>query len=589
MQNCSTEIQHRTLGLELEKRFLDTEKRTVSATVSSENPVDRMGYVEVLDHTTSAIDLTRAKDGLSLLLHHDSTRPIGIAEGFKISSGKLRCNLRFGTSPEAASAWADVQSGVLRFLSIGYQVENTKYGSDNVVHVTRWAPYEVSLVSIPADPSVGIGRSLSTQGTKIMETNNTSTAAEMSAERSRIAAIMALGRQHNLAPLAESAIREGLPLDEFRAAVLTNIVGKQEPMGISWADVSGRERNAVAEFSLSRAVSAAITGDWSNAGAEREISQEIARRSGRAAGGMFVPSSALVKRSTMVAASNSIVGTEHMPEEFITSLVNTSQVLALGATRLSGLNQSASIPRQTGNVSASWMAEDSTITESNATFDAVTLTPKQVSGRVAYSKKLLVQGLPSIEDLMRADLSRQIGLAIDLAAINGSGSSNQPLGILNVSGIGSVAGGTNGAAPTYAHMIALETALANANADNGSLGYLTNSKVRGKLKNTEKASSTGMFVWEAGATFDRVNGYKAAVSNQMPSNLTKGSASGVCSAIIFGNWQDLLIGEFGAVDLLVDPYSDSAKANVRIVATAFVDVAVRHAESFAAMTDALTA
>lgn len=581
----STE-RRRVAGLSIETRFLNEEARSVDAAVSSVTPVDRGGYIEILEHRAEAIDLRRAAKGLSLIFGHDQFKPIGLADQFRTDGKTLRCRLTFGRSTAADEAWRDVSAGTLKHLSIGYQVHDARRDGDTV-RVVKWEPFEISLVTVPADPTVGIGRSFS-KDLKIMENINSATSGtEMASERGRISAIMALGRKHDMAAQAESAIREGVSIDAFRAEVLTNIAGRQQPM--TWHGDSARERSAVAEFSLSRAVSAAISGDWSHAGAEREISAEIARRSGRAPAGMFVPSSALVKRSTMVAASNSIVGTEHMPEEFITSLVNTSQVLALGATRLSGLVQSASIPRQTGNVSASWMAEDSTITESNATFDAVTLTPKQVSGRVAYSKKLLVQGLPSIEDLMRADLSRQIGLAIDLAAINGSGSSNQPLGILNTAGIGSVAGGTNGAAPTYAHMLGLETALANANADNGSLGYLTNSKVRGKLKATEKASSTGMFVWEAGATFDRVNGYKAAVSNQVPSTLTKGSASGVCSAVIFGNWADLLIGEFGAVDLLIDPYSDSSKANVRIIATCFVDIGVRHAESFAAMVDALTA
>lgn len=262
----------------------------------------------------------------------------------------------------------------------------------------------------------------------------------------------------------------------------------------------------------------------------------------------------------------------------------------MGATRIQAASQNLSIPRMTAGSTAYWMAEDATVTQSTPAFDNISLSPKQLSASVAYSRKLLLQALPDIEQLMRNDLTRQLGLALDLAAIKGTGTSNQPLGILNVSGIGSVAGGTNGAAPTWAHMIALESAVASANADVGSLGYLTNAKVRAKLKQTEKATNTAQFVWEAGGNdgFSKVNGYRAFASNQVPSNLSKGTASGVCSAIVFGNWADLLVAEWGAADIIVDQFSDAAKANTRVYAHLFADVGVRHPESFAAMVDALT-
>ena len=146
-----------------------------------------------------------------------------------------------------------------------------------------------------------------------------------------------------------------------------------------------------------------------------------------------------------------------------------------------------------------------------------------------------------VESFVRNDLATVLALAIDLAAINGSGSNNQPTGILNTSGIGSVAGGTNGLAPAWSHLVDLESAVSIANADVGTLGYLTNAKVRGKLKQTSKVSGQNGFIWEAGNT--PVNGYMAGVSNQVPSNLTKGSSSGVCSAILFGNFADLIIGQ----------------------------------------------
>jgi hypothetical protein len=140
-------------------------------------------------------------------------------------------------------------------------------------------------------------------------------------------------------------------------------------------------------------------------------------------------------------------------------------------------------------------------------------------------------------------------------------------------------------------MIDLETEVATDNADVGSLAYLTNAKVRGKLKQTEKASDTAQFVWERGteAGFGEVNGYRAAVSNQVPGDLDKGTSTGVCSAVIFGNWADLIIAMWGTIDILADPYTGSTSGTVRVVALQDADIGVRHAESFAAMQDALTA
>lgn len=591
MQFQSTDANRRRAAfVQIDTRLLDTEARAVSAAVSSTTPVDRGTFVEVLDHSARAIDLGRASKGLSLIFGHDQAKPIGLADQFATDGTTLRCRLTFGRSQAAEEAWKDVQAGTLRHLSIGYVVHDTKKDANGTVRVTLWEPYEVSLVTVPADPNVGIGRSF-TKGNTTMEVHQTNS-GDLTAERSRVEAILSLGKRHSLINEAESAIRSGVTVEVFRSAVLDKISTRHSPIGgnVSWADDTARDRATVKQFSLSRAIAAQLNNDWSEAGLEREVSQEIARRSGRSASGFWVPAAALSTRATMVTTGSNVVGADFRDDAFVLPLANRAQVVNLGATVLPELAQNVAIPRQTGRVAAAWYAEDATITESSATFDNITMSPKQVSATSRYSKKLMVQGLPAIELLLRNDLQGQLGLAIDQAAISGLGSSNQPLGILATAGIGSVAGGANGLAPAWSHIVALETALANANADMGALGYLTNSKVRAKLKQVEKSATTGLFLWENGPGdgFDRVNGYRAAVSNQVPSNLTKGTSTGVCSAIIFGNWSDLIIGTWGQVDVLVDPYSDSAKANVRIVATGFVDIAVRHPESFAAMQDALT-
>jgi HK97 family phage major capsid protein len=211
-----------------------------------------------------------------------------------------------------------------------------------------------------------------------------------------------------------------------------------------------------------------------------------------------------------------------------------------------------------------------------------------VGAWVDASRRLLIQSSVDVEALIQRDLAAGLAVAIEAAAINGTSTSSQPTGILNTSGIGTSTGGANGAAPTWANIVALESELGIDNADIGALAYLTNARVRGKLKQTTKSTSavTG-FVWDDGEF--PLNGYRAAVTSNVPSNITKGTTTGSLSAIIFGNFSDLLLGFWGnGIDILVDPYTGSSAGTVRIRSLADVDVAVRHAESFAAMPDALT-
>jgi len=183
---------------------------------------------------------------------------------------------------------------------------------------------------------------------------------------------------------------------------------------------------------------------------------------------------------------------------------------------------------------------------------------------------------------VRRDLATVLALAIDYAALHGSGTSNQPTGVANTSGIGSVAGGANGAAPTWEHIVQLETEVAVDNADIGALAYMTNSRVAGKLKVTPKISGHPTYLLEG----DRLNGRPLYVTNQVRSDLTKGTGTNL-SAIFYGNWSDLLIGTWGALDILVDPYSNSTSGAIRVVVFQDVDIAVRHPESFAVMLDAI--
>jgi HK97 family phage major capsid protein len=300
--------------------------------------------------------------------------------------------------------------------------------------------------------------------------------------------------------------------------------------------------------------------------------------------------------TSSTGAGGAMVATDTLASDFITLLRNASMVRRMGARVLSGLVGNVSIPRQTGTTTPGWVAQAGAASESDATFAVVTLSMKTAHGIQDVTRDLLIQGTPAVEGLIRADLIDAMAVQLDFVALHGTGASNQPTGLAATAGIGAEVGGTNGAAPTWDNIVGLESLVANNNAVQGSVGYLTNTRVRGKLKRTQKfASTNGQEIWmppmqgDDASTLGSLNGYRAGVSNNVSSTLTKGTSSGVCSAIFFGNWSDLLIGEWGTAEILPDPLTQAANRIVRMHVYQSIDIAVRRAQSFSAMLDALHA
>ena len=595
-----------TRALMFDRAAINEESRTVELAFASETPYERWWGVEILDLAQPSVRLGCLTAGGPLLMDHDSRDHIGVIESVQIGADRVgRAVVRFGKSARADEVFQDVKDGIRQNVSVGYMIHKAVLVEQNeeqdTYRVTDWEPFEVSLVSVPADASVGIGRSadaespiefIPLQEKQIMSDINVEEvrAEAVKSEQKRTQEIIAMGEQfkaYGADGVAAECLRNGKSVEETRAAIMTKIGTRALPS----ADI-GMTQEEARSFSFVRAINAlANPGDrraQEAAKFEREASDAFATKMGRAAQGFYVPVE-VQKRDLLVGtatAGGNTVATQLLATNFIDLLRNKMAMTGLGAQFLTGLVGQIAIPRQTSGATAYWVAENGAPTESQQAFDQVTMTPRTLGAFTDISRKLLLQSSIAVEGFVRNDITTVIALAIDLAAINGSGASNQPTGILNTAGIGSVAGGTNGLAPTWAHIITLETAVAVANANIGNMGYLTNAQVRGKLLATEKATNTGAFVW---ADNNTLRGYKTEVSQQVPSNLTKGSASGICSAILFGNWADLIIGQWGSLDLMVDPYTGSTAGTVRVVALQDVDIAVRHAESFAAMKDALTA
>ena len=604
------------------QRASEADSRTFTFPFSSEYPVKRYYGNEVLSHERGAVDLSRLNDAAPLLFNHDPNRMIGVVERAWVDDASKRgyATVRFSRNSFAQEVMADVQDGIMRNVSVGYQISTMEERGDNFV-ATSWQPMELSICPIPADPhQTGLGRSLGLT----MPTQPAASAASpqndsreepmdnptpdlevirseaQKAERDRIASISALAERHGLSDLGRQLVESGRSIDEARAAVLEQLGAKQEPIsqGTGNVDLNAQEQRS---YSVVRAINAAISGNWKEAGLEREVSSEIERQTGRSTSGFFMPHNLEMRAPYAVGAGSTggnLVATNLLAGSFIDVLRNSALIMQMGPTMLTGLVGNVAIPRQATQTASYWVTEASAITEAEATFDQVTLSPKQIGARSQYSRLALQQTTPDIEAVVRNDLAKVLALGIDLAAISGSGSSGQPTGILNTSGIGSVAMGTNGAAFTDSasgstsgldQLIQLERAVDVANALNGSLYYLTNAKVVSKLKQLKTAY--GEYLWSpaegntVAGTPGGINGYPVMRSNQVPSNLTKGSGSSL-SALIFGNFSDLVIGMWGALEILPNPYGSGYTAgSVDIRAMQTVDIAVKHAASFAAISD----
>lgn len=346
-------------------------------------------------------------------------------------------------------------------------------------------------------------------------------------------------------------------------------------------------------YSITRAMRGASIGRLD--GYEAEMSQEIARRSGKPPDGFYLPHAVLIgpreQRAGMTVTGDSgayggnNVGTEIMG--FIDALRPMLAVARMGATVMSGLSSNVGIPRHVAASTASWKSEVAAHDEQSQEIEQLQLTPKRIGAWSKFSKTLIAQSTPDVEAFVRQDLMAAIATGFDSAAINGTGADDQPRGILATSGIGSVAGGTNGLAPTWAHLVGLVAAVANVNAAGGRSGFLINTKTEAKLRSTIKVTDGELHILEEGQTSLVGNPWLA--SNNVPSNLTKGSASAICSAIIFGDWTQLILASFGdGVDMIVDPFTLATTSQTRVVVNALCDVGVRRAEAFSAMKDALT-
>ena len=611
---------------------------------SSEYPVERYFGKEVLKHDDKSVDFSRLNTGAApLLWNHDADRHIGIVEKAYLDKSRKRAyaKVRFSRNKFATEVLEDVKDGILRGISFGYQIKNIEERNGEFV-ADDWMVHEISITPIPADPTVGIGRSLISSSEDVTQTSqpntisieNKSPEEEISsaarsaspsvpsmeeksqetvvdtapaveapepvietAERSvqvdtaaevkraleeeqvRTSQIFAVCRQHDAEDLTQGFIKDGKSISEVNGEILdliskrseaSNTPIRQTDMNPSSNEV-GLEAKEVKRFSFLRAINALANPSdrqaQEAAAFEREVSAEASKRYDKPASGILVPNEVLSGYSRdlnvgTATAGGNLVETELLAGSFIDILRNRMAVMQAGVTTLNGLSGNVQIPRQTSASTAYWIGEGSDATESQQAFDQINLTPKTIGATTDYTRKLLLQSSISVESMVRDDIAKQIALALDTAAIYGSGSSNQPTGITNTTGIGTA---TITGVGTFPELIAMETDVAVANADQGALKYIVNATARGGLKSVKKDAGSGEFVFAN----NEINGYPVIVSNQLTNN-----------DCLFGDFSQLIAAFWSGLDLTVDPYAMSKSGSIRIVALQDVDFGVKQPTAF---------
>jgi len=588
--------------------FREENARKLRFPASSELPVERWYGNEVLSHDKGHVKLARATQGaMPLLFNHDVNDPIGMITGAELKGGRMWVDAElFDTA--RASEIQKMMAGGLRNVSLAYRVnelvENKKTATFTA---TDWEPYEVSIVTVPADPSVGIGRGAESMYDVRMvrasqpADNATTRRATMAEKVENVAAESADVKQLNPQEMEqrrkqaiENLCKTNKLDDNYRdmwigqGASLEQVAddmvkifeerGKTNPTSVAKIGLTDKETR---EFSIAKAINACASRDWKGAEFELEAIKAVAQRMGKTPDPhkFYVPFEVLMrkmpvrqdgKRDLTVASAGGggyLVATENMG--FIDMLYNRSVAFNMGVRRLSGLTASTTIPRMSASGTAYWLASESTAaTETQQTFQQVSMTPKTAAAYTEISRQLLLQSSPGAEGIVTDDLAQIVATAADLAVLNGAGANGEPDGIIDFSGVGSVAAGSL----NYAAVLEFQTDVASSKVRPQSGGYVTTAAVAAIAKQRQRFSSTDTPLWTGNIWDGQIEGFRAMSSEQVPS-----------ATMIFGDWSEIVVGEWGVLEVEVNPYANFQAGIIGVRCMYTMDVGIRRPYAFSQM------
>jgi len=617
---------------------IDVEKKTVDLSFSSDVDLERFhGYFEKLDHSPGAIDLTRLNNSASALFNHRWDEVIGVVEKAWVKEGKGYVEMRFGNSHRAQEVWPDVRDGIMKNVSVGYEVlsDELTRSDETGDHwtVTRWAPYEVSIVTVPADISVGVGRaallSLETTTNTRMSTATPATEPAPAAVAAPAATpaptpavvvtetrasqmedakrVLAIGQRFHAKEEAAQAVADGISVEEFQAQLLARTKQAVDSRTETPLGLSDRE---IQRFSFARIIAADVASKMNlpdaarlkeDAAFELDVVTAASKKrtqQNRKVQGLYIPGEILrhgrvklndeqreafaaAQRAVISVAStvgNANVGATFVPELDTASfaeLLRPECLLMNHATVVNGLSGPYEIPKHVSGATGGWVSEDGDAPGQNAIFTMLPAVPHTVGGLTEVTRRALLQSALDLESILRSDLARGVGQTADLAGYYGTGQNGQPTGLTLTDGVKTVGfagngAGNDGISPEWTELVQMETTVGQGNVklDPSNGAYLFNVYGRGWAKTRQKfpGTPTGMTIWEPGNT---INGYQTGISNQIQNGHW-----------FLGNWKEMFIAMWSGLDLLVDPFTHSAKGRVRIVALQDMDYLIRRPEAF---------
>ena len=618
-------------------------KTTVRLSVSSEEPYLR-GYMydprtgkgihgyEVLGHAEGEIDFTRMKDGLVIQDTHWGDQ-IGLMRNPVVKDGKLTGEVEFCCGERAQEIMRDAIAGLRRNMSVGYRVVEYRMvgeaeDGEPIYRAVKWMPHEASFVNVPADATVGVGRSL--EGTEtaaapavVVKQETKPMNPEQVVECFRLAKAGDVEHAE-----VDELIKSGKSFDEIRAALEAKVeermdelrekAGKAKPempapSGKRAIVDEGDERKIRRSYNLAN-VLRALAGDTSvDIGYEREISDEIVAQTGRrAAQGIIVPDFIRAAANTsdggltlgtpaygadtgaggvagVGGTGKNTIATNLLSGSFIEALRDALVLTGAGMQTLSGLTGDIAIPKG-GKVSAAWItAENGDASKTKPNFGQVTATPHHVGAYTDITRKLLLQSSIDVQGFVVRELVYAIAYALENAAFNGSGSSGQPTGLASQIPAGNTVSFAAGA-PTLAKVLEMVTKIDEANGNLGPQCFVGRPSVWGLLGGTidwTAVSSTGENAnVVSGVTSGKylldtatntVQGYRFVKSNIAPAK-----------QLLFGDFSQLMLCLWSGTDIVVDQYSQCTKGALRVVALQDADFIVRQPEAFAKGTTLLS-
>jgi len=601
-----------------DRATINATDRTVELSFASESPVDRWYGREILDMSPGSVDLARMNGGAALLINHDWDRQVGsvVKAWIDTATRKARAIVKLSRSSDGEDILRDIQDGIRSLVSVGYVIRKMVLESvdgDVETHrATEWQPFEVSLVSVPADPSVGVGRSqpdnTSTHRVAATTVNiitspkmDTPTAAPaanpeaLAAERSRIRdinsacdVVVSRHQQHAdaIRAIARKCIESTDDVNAFNRSVLSDVL-KSEPLApVTQGNATiGMNRKEVARYSVLRAIQCAMEGKPID-GLEREASQAVAQKLKREPRGFFLPDEIVAdhyakKRNerTLLAGSSPdggyTVSEQHLSSEFVELLRNNAVVMKAGGRFIGGLVGDVTIPRQLTGATVYWVSETGSITQSSATFGQIVARPRRIGTSVPYSKQFLAQTSLGAEAFVIADSDASIAVDLDRVALRGTGGA-EPLGIANLASAERSTAVTFGAAPTWPKYLEFFANVAANNAVVNSPSYVASVASAVKAMSIAKFSGGDTPIWDN----DRVGVFNAHWTTQL---LT--SATPVANMVIFGDFSQVLFCEWAGRDVVVDPYSGKKEGTVEVTIQRLMDVVIRRGKSFATSAD----